>query len=214
VILVAALIVFALVLGACLVLGRVARRRLERELSAAWASSRVEELTMVRNRRAFEEDLQLEVLRGDRTGDPVCLVVISLMPYPDQDALADERRRELAQLMTTSVRAVDLAYRIGVDEFALILPDTRARGGQQAAGRVIDAVGTAATECRVTAGVAEGGPGIDRQELFRNAYCALLATSREGSPSVLVYSPEVQRTVGGEELERQGEISALDEPLA
>jgi diguanylate cyclase (GGDEF)-like protein len=214
VIVVAALILFILVFGVCLVLGGKARKRLERELSAVRATSRVEELTTVRNRRAFDEDLQIEVLRCDRTGNPVCLVVVSLMPYPDQDELADDRRRELVRLMTTSVRAVDVAYRIGVDELALILPDTRAKGGQLAAGRVIDALGTAATDCRVTAGIAEGGPGIDRQELFRNAYCALLATSREGNPSVLVYTPEIDRAAGGEELEPQGEISALDEPLA
>jgi diguanylate cyclase (GGDEF)-like protein len=214
VIVVAALLLFIFVFGACLVLGGKARKRLERELSAVRATSRVEELTMVRNRRAFEEDLQIEVLRCDRTGNPVCLIVVSLMPYPDQDELAEERRRELVRLMTTSVRAVDVAYRIGVDEFALILPDTRAKGGQLAAGRVVDALGTAATECRVTAGIAEGGPGIDRQELFRNAYCALLATSREGTPSVLVYSSEIERTAAGDELEQQGEIGALDEPFA
>jgi diguanylate cyclase (GGDEF)-like protein len=214
VIVVAALMLFIFVFGACLVLGGKARKRLERELSAVRATARVEELTMVRNRRSFEEDLQIEVLRCDRTGNPVCLIVISLMPYPDQDEPAEERRRELVRLMTTSVRAVDVAYRIGVDEFALILPDTRAKGGQLAAGRVVDALGTAATDCRVTAGIAEGGPGIDRQELFRNAYCALLATSRDGSPSVLVYSPEIERAAGGGEIEQQGEISALDEPLA
>lgn len=213
-IVVAALLLFILVFGACLVLGGKARKRLERELSAVRATARVEELTMVRNRRSFEEDLQIEVLRCDRTGNPVCLIVISLMPYPDQDEPAEERRRELVRLMTTSVRAVDVAYRVGVDEFALILPDTRAKGGQLAAGRVVDALGTAATDCRVTAGIAEGGPGIDRQELFRNAYCALLATSRDGSPSVLVYSPEIERAAGGGEIEQQGEISALDEPLA
>jgi hypothetical protein len=94
---------------------------------------------------------------------------------------------------------VDVAYRTGIDEFALILPETRARGGLVAAARVKQAY-LASAEGAVTAGLAETGPGIDRHRLFRNAYCALLAAGGGNRPGLLAYSPELERSTSPEQL--------------
>ena len=65
------------------------------------------------------------------------------------------------------------------------------------AARLIEhALQSANDACAVTAGAAELGPGIDRHQLFRNAYCALLAAGREGRDGPLAYSPEVEAAAG------------------
>jgi hypothetical protein len=67
--------------------------------------------------------------------------------------------------------------------------------------------------CGLAAGVAEGGPGIDRRRLFRNAYCALLATGAEGASRVVAFSAELEPSAVHGELERLPEIDTLDGPV-
>jgi GGDEF domain-containing protein len=172
------------------------RRRiamLEEELTRLRRAATVDSATALGNRHAFTEDLDRELLRADRTGSPICLVVLNVESEPWEGPLADDRRRTSAEAMISAVRRVDRGYRIGVDEFALILPDTRARGGFLAASRAAAALlGAGPSGALCTAGLAEAGPGIDRRQLFRNAYVALLAAGRNGHPSILVYSPELE----------------------
>ena len=212
--LVVVLTVVVLILFACVVGGSLSRRRLERELAVARDAARVEQLTRLRNRRAFREDLEIEVLRCDRAGSPVCLVILALIPDPSDDEVSEGVREQLVHVMTSEVRAVDVGYRTGVNEFAMILPNTRAWGGEIAARRVVEAFRVAGSGCDVVAGLAEGGPGLDRRKLFRNAYSALLATSRDGNASVLAYAAELDRTAPSGELEGLPEIDALDGPVA
>jgi HD-GYP domain-containing protein (c-di-GMP phosphodiesterase class II) len=91
---------------------------------------------------------------------------------------------------------VDGTYRLAGDEFALILPETRAMGGLETAQRVQKALrrvtGGPAT---VTAGVAEAGPGIDPDELIRKADLALIEAKRDRR-GVLIYSPEMDHGEG------------------
>jgi GGDEF domain-containing protein len=178
---------------------RMRRHRLEVELNDLRGRVRTDPDLMLRNREAFSEDLELELLRGDRTGRPACLVVFSLGEGTGDTGEADARRRTFASVLRSAVRMVDVGYRTGIDEFALILPETRARGGLLAAARVKQAY-LASAEGAVTAGLAETGPGIDRHRLFRNAYCALLAAGAGNRARLLAYSPELERSTSVEHL--------------
>jgi GGDEF domain-containing protein len=169
------------------------RRDLEAEVAALRQQARVERLTMLRNGTAFKEDLDLELLRAERTGQPVCLVILSLEPGPRTEQPDAAQHQALADAMSSAVRLIDVGYRIGTDEFALILSPARAQGALLAASRVREALlATVAAPGRLTAGIAEAGPGIDRRHLFRNAYVALLAAGRQRRADMLVYSPELE----------------------
>lgn len=178
-------------------------RNLEARLRDARRKSRTDEETALRTRDAFLEDLELELLRVARTGRPACLVVLS--------AGRSYGLRELAELIRGAVRSVDIAYRIAADEFALILPDTRARGGLVAAGRIEEELlGEGVSEGAFAAGVAEAGPGLDRRAIFRHAYCAYLAAGRGGASTVLAYSPELEPGTGPDDLRGLPEIEPVD----
>jgi len=147
--------------------------------------------TLLGGPEAFRDELQLEVLRTARTGRPASLIVLRLEDDPEDDGEREARRTDLVRVLNSVLRAIDRRYRIGADEFALLLPETRARGGLVAARRV-EAKLQAAGVGRITAGVAELGPGIDRQLAFRHAYCAFLGAGQHGRSTILAYSPELE----------------------
>jgi PelD GGDEF domain len=135
----------------------------------------------LREPRTFAEDLEREVVRSGESGQPACLVLLRVEPASGGEELLDVMAREL--------RAVDLRYRLDGAEFALILPDTRARGGLIAAGRVEESLLLTSDAATLAAGVAELGPGIYGEQLIRNAQHALSLAGRHGHSTVLAYSP-------------------------
>jgi diguanylate cyclase (GGDEF)-like protein len=122
----------------------------------------------------------------------------------------DERLKGLARAMSTAVREGDSAYRVSGDEFALILAGSRAREGLEVAKRIQNLMSESEAG-NVTAGVAEAGPGIDRDELIRKADVVLIEAKRAGRP-VLVYSLEMDTSAA--KRARQVELGTVAAALA
>jgi len=101
--------------------------RLQAELARL---SNTDGLTGLANRRRFMEVLRNEVARQARTGHPLCLVFIDADHFKDVNdtcghQAGDAVLCEIGRLMMRCVRTpIDLACRLGGEEFALILPDT------------------------------------------------------------------------------------------
>jgi hypothetical protein len=135
----------------------------------------------------FLAELARELLRSARTNRPVSLAVVALA---GGEPLDGERRRELAQVVGRAARAIDSVHEIAADELAVVLTETRAHGAIRAADRIAHALRIAGcSDPRV--GIAEAGPGIDGRELFRHAYCAMLAAGTQARPAVLPYALEL-----------------------
>src|SRR5918994_7632957 len=110
--------------------------RLRRRLEDA---ARTDALTMLLNRRGFDERFDLEVERSRRTGDPFALVVGDLDDFKklnDRDGhpAGDEALAVVGQTLSMASRAIDTVARIGGEEFGLLLPATGSVGALQAAG--------------------------------------------------------------------------------
>ena len=177
-----AMIVIVAAAGIFTLLGlllRAQRRRLnaaraeELERLAEMASS--DPLTGLRNHRVFHEDLARELQHAARTGLPLALVLVDLDDLKTHNdthghQAGDERIRALADSLRATMRGADQAYRIGGDEFAVILPGTRAWGGLEYAQRLRAAL----PGFSATAGIAEAETLRPRDELFREADKALL----------------------------------------
>ena len=175
IVIVAAVCIFT-VLGLML---RAQRRRLnaaraeELERLAEMASS--DPLTGLRNHRVFHEDLARELQHAGRTGLPLALALIDLDDLKTLNDMqghqaGDARIRTLADTLRATMRGADQAYRIGGDEFAVILPDTRAWGALEFAQRLRAAL----PGFSATAGIAEAEALRPRDELIREADMALL----------------------------------------
>jgi len=103
-------------------------RRTREELDNQELLAHTDELTGLYNRRCLNEQLDKFIERASSTGNPLALVLLDLDEFkPVNDTLGhpvgDTVLVDVARLIRSSVRRVDLPCRIGGDEFAVVLVD-------------------------------------------------------------------------------------------
>ena len=91
-------------------------------------------LTSVHNKRYLIEQLERELSRATRHGRPLALVMIDIDNFKEVNdnfghLAGDHVLKEVAQLAKNRVRPDDVIARYGGDEFAVVLPETKLRGG-------------------------------------------------------------------------------------
>lgn len=121
-----------------------ARRAFSQLERAAWFDA----LTGVMNRRSFEADLARELGRIARHGGRFSLVMADLDGLKAiNDTLGhtagDAQLQALGAALRTSTRREDTAYRIGGDEFAVLLPGASRIQAQRVMHRVVESAGSA-----------------------------------------------------------------------
>lgn len=151
-------------------------------------------LTGLANRRRFERQLEREVTRMKRYGRSFCLILLDIDHFKVINdtfghEAGDETIQALAKTLQAGTRGIDLAARIGGEEFAVILPETDMKGGLEVAERLRLAI--KATEIpvvgHVTAsfGVTEfPSCGQDHRELVAAADAGLYEAKRQGRDQV------------------------------
>ncbi len=120
------------------------RRQLDAEAArlALEQLVRTDHLTGLGNRRALWEALEREAGRAHRMGSPTCVLLIDLDRFKainDQHghATGDRVLAHFAELLKVHTRAhQDELFRIGGDEFVVLLPATRACDAMDVATRI------------------------------------------------------------------------------
>jgi diguanylate cyclase (GGDEF)-like protein len=107
--------------------------------------SRIDELTGLFNRRHFEERLKEEVSRHARYGDVFSIFMLDLDNFKTYNDVyghpaGDTLLSQIGEIIRSSVRSVDQAFRYGGDEFVVILPQTARDDAYVVAERVRDQV--------------------------------------------------------------------------
>ena len=160
------------------------RFQLQRGEQVARRLARVDSLTGLANRRAFDEALTVEIARAERDGEPMTVALVDLDgPSASTTASAtspgDRMLAEVALALERSVRMGYCCFRWGGDEFAVLLPRTDRAAGATGAGRAAERV---ARDCRdedgaaldVPYGVAELDHGGTAEDLLALADLALM----------------------------------------
>jgi diguanylate cyclase (GGDEF)-like protein len=151
-------------------------------------------LTGLLNRRACLDSLLVELDRGCRTGNPVCIVMADIDHFKRiNDAhghqTGDEVLREVARRMQRSLRGYDIAGRFGGEEFLLVLPGCNLEEGAKLAERICHVVCSEPVKAKnerievsISLGVAVANPPgpADLEALLGSADAALYRAKEAG----------------------------------
>ena len=160
-----------------------------RRYSEARKLAETDALTGLYNQRYFHETLRREIMRAHRYQRNLALIVFDLDDFKtvnDQIGhLAGDRvLAQAADRLREAVRSVDVACRIGGDEFAVILPESSSEDADQLYRRVQNAMrGTALGDqerLRMSAGIAELQHGDTAASMFERADSALYRAKELG----------------------------------
>jgi len=109
------------------------------------ALATTDSVTALLNRRALVDRLAHEMERARRYATPLALLMVDLDHFKDINdthghLVGDEALREVARLLQSGVRNVDIVARYGGEEFAIVLPETSNEGAVAFAERVRERV--------------------------------------------------------------------------
>jgi diguanylate cyclase (GGDEF)-like protein len=158
-------------------------------------------LTRLLLRRSVLERIDQELKRGAEQGTPTSLVMMDIDHFKSVNdtyghPAGDAVLRDVSAIVRRSVRDVDVCGRYGGEEFAVLLPQTDAKGALLVAERIREAVRARPFELRgeqrkvtVSLGVATAPQqGTDTRTLIEAADEALYASKQNGRDRVTLSS--------------------------
>ena len=192
---------------------RVLSARSDRLVERLEAEARVDPLTGLLNRRGFHERMNVELPRAIREESSIGLVALDIDHFKRvNDAhgheVGDRVLSWLGATIREQVRGIDVAARLGGEEFVVVIPGADALGARDVAERIRLSVTAAPGRARfgitdtqaitISAGVAARVGPIDSHELLMAADEALYDAKRGGRNRTLVSGePAAVATAGG-----------------
>ena len=169
-------------------------------------------LTGLANRRRFERQLEREVGRVLRFERPFTLLMIDIDNFKNlndsfgHDA-GDDAIRRISRVLREGTRGIDLAARIGGEEFAVLLVETALSAGVEVAERLRIAIKALETPSggRITAsfGVAEcPSDAQTASEILKAADVALYEAKRNGRDRVVSMEPVRSNSMAAGDVQR------------
>jgi diguanylate cyclase (GGDEF)-like protein len=159
-------------------------------------------LTGLGNHRSFQEAVGRMVEGARRYGTAFSLVLIDIDEFKRINdtkghAVGDQLLAEVGELISSTIRHTDAAFRVGGDEFAILLPHTDVGGAIVLTRRLLArgledrARGSYRAPISFSAGVTSCPEfGTTRLELTAQADAALYRGKRTGRTVVTIYDPE------------------------
>ena len=182
-------------------------------------------LTGLFNHREFHETIERELERGRRTGGELGVALFDLDGFKLVNdgaghAEGDRVLRGVAEALAGSCRAADLAFRIGGDEFAVLLPGTGHAETEAVAERVRAAIGGVDARVSTSVGIATWpADGGSKDVLLAHADAVLYAMKsadrrRVGTTRDATAAAEDRGAAGALHRERLAMASRLGAKLA
>jgi diguanylate cyclase (GGDEF)-like protein/putative nucleotidyltransferase with HDIG domain len=172
-----------------------------------------DELTGLFNHRYFHQRINEEIARCSRFGDIFSLILMDVDCFKTYNDIhghlaGDELLRLVSQQIQSSIRHIDIGFRYGGDEFAIILPQSSLDGAHKVAERIIKGVesgiDTRAIPMTCSIGIASWPTdGVMREELIRSADGSLYYAKDTGGNRICLASEvalsQILRMDGGME---------------
>jgi diguanylate cyclase (GGDEF)-like protein len=167
---------------------RAQRLKSQREEDHARQVARLDPLTGLSNRRAFDEAIGEQIAEARETGRPLSVLIADLDRFKQINddyghVNGDSCLRQVARTIQGSVRATDACFRWGGDEFAVLLPTADAERATELCERIRAAVhatcqGPDGSPLSVCCGHTVLEDGMDADAFVAAADLALLTLKR------------------------------------
>jgi diguanylate cyclase (GGDEF)-like protein len=197
--------------------------QLRTRYSQARLDALLDPITGLGNHRAFQEELHRQIEDAQRQGHPLALAIIDLdeLKHVNDEhghAIGDQLLGSMGRLLVSASRAADRGFRIGGDEFALLLPHSDAASAHAVVRRMLASALSAETTFNrpfsFSGGVsAYPEPSRDGRRLLRNADAALYWAKRHGRTDVQLFDP-ARHGVSDDQRSTPELIEALDRVTA
>jgi diguanylate cyclase (GGDEF)-like protein len=199
----------ALTMMACAWTTRVRMQRadLKADEEQAQRQARLDPLTGLGNRRAFDERLDRAIDHARIRNEPLSVIVSDLDDFKEiNDAFGhlngDEVLRTAAEAMRAAVRDHDACYRWGGDEFAVLLPGVEQETAEKVAERVSRSIVASCIRPggdpqTLAWGTAELAPHMQASDLLASADLALMTRKHKrqrGSSRFRSETPDSEAT--------------------
>lgn len=177
------------------------RARLERQ-------AMTDSLTGLYNHRAFHERLRQALASASRSHEAVSVLMLDIDDFKRVNDIyghgaGDEILRGLATTLEDSVRASDVVYRLGGEEFAIVIVSPSPENAEQLARRVVDRVEATdfdpAGRITISVGLARGPEhAMNPRELIACAEAAMMSAKARGKNQIVLYDEGAMQRPEGE----------------
>ena len=166
-------------------------------------------LTGLFNHRAFHERLRQALAEASRSHDAVSLLMLDIDDFKRVNDVyghgaGDEILRSLADTLKDAVRASDVVYRLGGEEFAIVIASRSPESAEQLASRLVERVESTefnpAGRITISVGLARGPEhAMNPRELIACAEAAMMTAKARGKNQIVLYDDaELERPEGEE----------------
>jgi diguanylate cyclase (GGDEF)-like protein len=174
----------------------VLEHRNEMLLERLAEEARTDPLTGLLNRRGFDEHAARELAHVGRDGTSIALATFDIDHFKQVNdefghVVGDRVLVHLARVLAVQSRGLDVAARLGGEEFAVLMPGSDRAGAEAFTERVRAALATTGPgglpQVRVSAGVIATSEAIDVQLMLEQVDRALYAAKRSGRDRTVVF---------------------------
>jgi diguanylate cyclase (GGDEF)-like protein len=160
--------------------------------------SRVESLTGIANRRAFDEEIRKLLKRHHSTGQPFAYALLDIDHFKQVNdghghEAGDQVLQHVVDVMVANARDVDFLARVGGEEFAMLLQSNNIRGAVRGLERIRNAIAESPMQLEsgevtvtISVGVVEPNENETRKSLQQRADAALYHAKRNGRNRICV----------------------------
>ena len=154
-------------------------------------------LTGLYNHRAFHERLRHALASASRSHEAVSILMLDIDDFKRVNDVfghgaGDEILRSLADTLKDAVRASDVVYRLGGEEFAIVIASRSAENAERLAHRLVERVESTEFEpagrITISVGLARGPEhAMNPRELIACAEAAMMTAKARGKNQIVLY---------------------------
>ena len=177
------------------VVARVLECRSEILLERLRGEARTDPLTGLLNRRGFDEHASRELGHAGRDERPIALATFDIDHFKQINdehghVVGDRVLVHMARVLSSEARGIDVAARLGGEEFAVLMPGSDQAGAEAFVERVRRALAASAArraQVRVSAGVTATTAPIELELMMDRVDQALYTAKRAGRNRTVVF---------------------------